>query len=74
MLIALQLFMIILNCAGISDRPQHAQDVNGVLSNLIALPPWSVCRAVCHFNANSSQLKARAITKELESLTQEIDP
>ena len=38
--IELQLFVIILNCVGMSDRLQHAQDVNAVLFNttLITLP------------------------------------
>ena len=44
-----QLFMTIRNCVGISDRPQHAQDVNTVLSDmtLITLPLWSVHKTVC---------------------------
>ena len=41
-LTTLQLFMIILNYVGKSDRSQHAQDVNAVLLNLmlIILPLW----------------------------------
>ena len=45
----LLLFLIIRNCVVISDRPQHAQDVNAVLFNLklITLPSWSMYKVVC---------------------------
>ena len=44
----LQLFVITLNCVGISVRSQHAQDVDAVLFNtkLIALPSWSIYKVV----------------------------
>ena len=55
-LTTLQLFLIILNCVGIYDRSQHAQNVNAVLFNmkLITLPLWSIYKVVCYFHANSN--------------------
>ena len=52
----LQLFVIILNCVGILNRPQYAQVVNAVLFNmkLIVLPLWSRYKVVCHFHASSN--------------------
>ena len=50
----LQLFVIILNCVEISNRPQHAQDLNAVLFNmqLITLP--SIYQVIYNFHANSN--------------------
>ena len=46
----LQLFVIILNCIGISYRSQYALDVSAVLFNvkLITLPLWSIYKVVCY--------------------------
>ena len=52
----LQIFVIILNCIRMSDRPQQAQDVNAVLFNmnqvaLITVPLWSIYKVVCYLHA-----------------------
>ena len=44
----LQLFVIIFNCVGISNRSQHAQDVNAVLFDMmmITLPSLSLYKGI----------------------------
>ena len=52
-LTTLQLFVIILNCVGISDRSQYAQDANAVLSDMKFVLVVNI-QAVCYFHSNSN--------------------
>ena len=49
----LQQFVIILNSVGISNLPQHAQDVVIFKMKLITLPLWSIFKVVCYFHAKT---------------------